>query len=99
MKTKKTTKTKVEKWKKSTRKINAPGAVRGNRGVRGRRGRGRERANPTRITRKEQERPLEAKWTSVDQDPQTLQFSATPGIQVPLQNEPSAVDFMKRFFD
>ena len=76
---------------------NARGAVRGNRGVRGERGRGRGRANRARITREEQERLLEAKWTSVDQDPQIPQFTATPGIQVPLPNEPSAGDFMKLF--
>ena len=30
--------------------------------------------------REEQERLLEAKWTSVDQDPQIPQMTATPGI-------------------
>ena len=76
---------------------NARGPVRGNRGVRGGRVRGRGRAIRARITREEQERLLEAKWTSVDQDPQIPQFTATPGIQVPLPNEPSAGDFMKLF--
>ena len=66
----------------------ARGAVRGNRGVRGRRGRGRGRENPARITREEQERLLEAKWTSVVQDPQIPQFTATPTnpVQVTLLN-------------
>ena len=34
---------------------------------------------------------------SVYQDPPIPQFTATPGIQVPLPNEPSAGDFMKHF--
>ena len=76
---------------------NAGGPVRGNRGVRGGRVGGRGRAICARITREEQERLLEAKWTSVDQDPQIPQFTATPGIQVPLPNEPSAGYFMKLF--
>ena len=42
---------------------------------------------------------LEAKWTSVGQDPQIPQFTATPGIQVPMPYKPSAVDFMKLFFN
>ena len=59
--------------------------------------RGRGRAIRARITREEQERLLEAKWTSLDPDPQIPQFTATPGIQVPLPNESSAGDFMKLF--
>jgi len=70
---------------------NAHGPVRGNR----RRGRGR--GIRARITREEQERLLEAKWTSFDQDLQIPQFTATPRIQVQLPNEPSAGDFMKLF--
>ena len=48
--------------------------------------------------REEQERLLDAKCTSVDQDPQIPQSTATPGIQVPLPNEPSAGDFKKLFW-
>ena len=33
----------------------------------------------------------------VDRDPQIPQFTATPGIQVPLLNDPSAGYFMKLF--
>ena len=76
---------------------NARGPVRGNRRVRGGRRRGRGRGIHARITREEQERLLEAKWTSFDQDLQIPQFTATPRIQVPLPNEPSAGDFIKLF--
>ena len=76
---------------------NACGPVQGNCEVRGRCGRGRGRVNPARLTREEQQRLLEAKWTSVDQDPQIPQFTATPGIQVPLPNEPTAGDFIELF--
>ena len=57
---------------------NARGPVRGNRRVRGGRRRGRGRGIRARITREEQERLLEAKWTSFDQDLQIPQFTATP---------------------
>ena len=59
---------------------NVHGAGQGNCGVRRGHVRGRGRANPPRITKEEQEKLLEAKWTSVNQDPQIPQFTATPGI-------------------
>ena len=76
---------------------NARGPVRGNCRVRGGHRRERGRGIRARNTREGQERLLEAKWTSFDQDLQIPQFTATPSIQVPLPNEPSAGDFIKLF--
>ncbi len=47
---------------------------------------------------RERERLLEAKWKAVDEEPNILDFTATPGIQVEVPDEPSEVEFGNLFF-
>ena len=65
-----------------------------------RRGPGRRRGgrNLVRRTPEEEQQLLEAKWKAVDRDPNIPDFSATPGIKVPIPDEASAGDFMNLYF-
>ena len=73
-------------------------APRGHRGARRGRGAGRGRRNVVRRTPEEEEQLLEAKWKTVDQEPQIPDFTATPGIKVELPEDASAGDFLNIFF-
>ena len=71
----------------------ARGAARGARvAARGARGARRARANDH-----VQQAALEAQWLSVDREPNVPPFTGTPGIKVPLPNNPSTGDYLNLF--
>ena len=76
------------------------GGGRGGRGAaRGRRGRARgaRGARQPRGQQIVQQADLEAQWLPVDREPNVPPFTGTPGIKVPLPNNPSTGDFLNLF--
>lgn len=76
------------------------GGGRGGRGAaRGRRGRARgaRGAQQPRGQQIVQQADLEAQWLPVDREPNVPPFTGTPGIKVPLPNNPSTGDFLNLF--
>ena len=76
------------------------GGGRGGRGAaRGRRGRARgaRGARQPRGQQIVQQADLEAQWLPVDREPNVPPFTGTPGIKVPLPNNPSTGDFFNLF--
>ena len=72
----------------------ARGAARGPRRGRGRGARGARQPRGQQIV---QQAALEAQWLSVDREPNVPPFTGTPGIKVPLPNNPSTGDFLNLF--
>ena len=62
------------------------------------RGSGRRQSMSKEERERERQRLLEAKWKPADHEPNIPDFTATPGIQVELPDEPSEVDFVNLFF-
>ena len=69
------------------------GAARGGPG----RGRGARGARQPRGQQIVQQADLEAQWLPVDREPNVPPFTGTPGIKVPLPNNPSTGDFLNLF--